>query len=394
MNVRAAAAIVMTIVLLAGTTAPSALFVVYRSAWKLSTADLGIVFAVYIGSLVPALLLLGGMADRIGRRAAIAIGLGFAMAGLTACFVAGDRTYLIAARLLQGIGVGIAVGGVAAALAETHRGTVPAAAWTGAASNAGLLFGALITAVAFDLGAGLHGSYLPMLVITLACAALLGLFSGRTSDARRGLVPEEPLPPRTVARTLAFVLPATFVSLSAFSLFLSMVPAFLESRLHAHDPLVGALVIAALQTASIVATLRLGGAEPGRAAVFASATIVVGLALLIAGTSAQGPLAWILVAVATIVVGVSGGIGFGSAFSLAARVARGQRARVFSRVYVATYLGFGLPGLAVGLIAARTSLTIGFIVTTAFLAATTALLPLLRARIEPVPAPGGFPGNP
>ena len=84
----AAAAFVMNVALLAGTTAPSALFVVYRSDWQLTTADLGVVFAVYIGTLVPALLLLGGMADRIGRRAAIAIGLGFALAGLTTCFLA------------------------------------------------------------------------------------------------------------------------------------------------------------------------------------------------------------------------------------------------------------------------------------------------------------------
>ena len=112
--------------------------------------------------------------------------------------------------------------------------------------------------------------------------------------------------------------------------------------------------------------------------------MVAGLVLLIAGTSLHGALAWALVALATIVVGVSGGITFPAAFALAGAVARGQRARVFSFVFVATYLGFGLPGFAAGVIGAHTSLTAGFVITVAFLAAVTALLPALRLLIEPV----------
>jgi hypothetical protein len=380
------AAIATNVVLLAGTTAPSALFIVYRSDWKLTTADLGVVFTVYIGTLVPALLLLGGLADRIGRRAAIAIGLAFALAGLTTAFLAHDRAHLIVARLLQGIGVGVSIGAVAAALAESHRGRIPASVLTGAASNAGLLSGALITASAYDLGAGLNGSYLPVLAITAGCVALLGLFRGKTAPSRAAHDIEVPFDTGTVIRTLAFSLPSVFVTLASSSLYIAMVPAFLENRLHARDPLIGALVISALQAASIAGTFRGRSFEPQRATIRGTAGVVAGLVLLIAGTSLQGSIAWVLVALATVVVGVSGGIAFASAFALAGGVARGQRARVFSFVFVATYLGFGLPGFAAGVIGARTSLTAGFIITVAFLAAITALLPVLRIHLRSSPS--------
>lgn len=383
-NARALAAAGANAVLLAGTTAPSALFVAYRQSWGLTTADLGVVFASYVGTLLPALFVLGGLADRIGRRGAIALGLTLAIAGLATLILAGDRTGLIAARLLQGTAVGIASGAVTAALAEAYSGRLSAGMWTAIASNTGLLAGALITALSFDLGTGLRAAYTPLVVVTLASLALLPLHSGRPTVRTSGS--ETRLEDGIVARTLAFALPSTFVCWSGFSLFLSMVPAYIAATLQARDPLVAAGVISALQLASIGGTLRYGRAEPLRASQFACAGVVAGLALLIAGTSAGGALAWTLVAAATILVGACGGVGFASALALAARVGRGRRARIFSWLYVAAYLGFGTPSLVVGFVAARSSLAAGFIGATVALAAATIALPLLRARVIPVPA--------
>ena len=65
-----------------------------------------------------------------------------------------------------------------------------------------------------------------MLAITAGCLALSALCGkpARGATARHGV----PLEPRIVARTLAFALPAVFVTLASSSLYIAMVPAFLE----------------------------------------------------------------------------------------------------------------------------------------------------------------------
>jgi MFS family permease len=59
--------------MLAGTLLPTPLFELYHRAWGLSPAEISLVFAIYAGSLIPSLLFLGGLSDRIGRRHAILV---------------------------------------------------------------------------------------------------------------------------------------------------------------------------------------------------------------------------------------------------------------------------------------------------------------------------------
>ena len=48
-------------ILLAGTFMPTPLYELYRRVWGLTPAEISLVFAVYAGTLIPALLFLGGM---------------------------------------------------------------------------------------------------------------------------------------------------------------------------------------------------------------------------------------------------------------------------------------------------------------------------------------------
>lgn len=68
---RAVAAAATLIALTSNSTATSAVFVAYRTHWGLTAADIGLAFAVYVGTLIPVLLLFGGMAERFGRRCVI-----------------------------------------------------------------------------------------------------------------------------------------------------------------------------------------------------------------------------------------------------------------------------------------------------------------------------------
>jgi hypothetical protein len=373
---RAFVAAVSLIVMTAGSTATSSLFVIYRAQWGLTSADIAVVFSAYVGTLLPVLLIFGGFADRFGRRPVSTAGTVFMLAGLVTLILAPSEHLLLVARLLQGIGVGLSIGAISAAFAESYRGRFPSANALQVVAAIGLATGPAISAVAFNLGGGLHLSYVPVLLLAVGILALTPSIAERTVATDEQPHVEKPYPPAVVWRALLFALPLVFISWASVSLYFSLVPAYLASSLHAVNPLIGAAALLAAQISSIAATWRFATVAPERAGIVAPIVMVVGLVLLVVGTSTN---IWPCVALATILVGSGGGVASAAAFGVAARIGRGQRARVFSRMFVGSYLGYSTPALAVGIIAAHASLAAGFITVIAVLAAISAVLPMLRA---------------
>lgn len=375
---RPLAAAVAFVVLTSSSTSTSSLFATYRAQWGLTTADVGVVFSAYVGTLLPVLLLFGGVAERFGRQRVIAAGMLFMAAGVVTLVLAHGLGHLIVARCLQGIGAGLAGGALTAAFAETYRGKIPAGNALQAVMAIGLCLGPVITAVAYDLGGGPNLSYLPMLGFGIGIFALVPhLGASRAPDAAPEV--ERPLPSAVVWRALFFAMPLVFVSWASLSLYLSLVPSYLAASLHAANPLIGAGAFVASQLASLVATMRLGNAAPQRSGIIAAAVMLLGLVLLVVGTNAN---LWPFVLLATALVGAGGGVASAAAFAVAGRVGRGQRARIFARFFVAAYLGYSLPSLASGVIAVHSSLAAGLVSVIVVLALITAALPLLRARDE------------
>src|SRR5580698_4650243 len=111
---RALITALIMVLMVAGSTASSPLFVVYRQEWGITSADIAIVFAVYVGTLLPVLLFFGGLADRFGRRPVVAAGISSMAVGLVLLTLAHSLPFLIFARLFQGAGVGLAVGALTA----------------------------------------------------------------------------------------------------------------------------------------------------------------------------------------------------------------------------------------------------------------------------------------
>src|ERR1700681_4549019 len=105
-------------ILLAGTFMPTPLYELYRRDWALTPAEISLVFAVYAGTLIPALLFLGGISDRIGRRRTLLLASALmAFAALILAFANG-LWWLVAARLVQGVAMGIGVGTATVAIRE------------------------------------------------------------------------------------------------------------------------------------------------------------------------------------------------------------------------------------------------------------------------------------
>lgn len=110
----------------------------------LSATTLTALFAVYALALLAALLVPGRLSDYLGRRPVILAGLALNVAACVLWRLAPGLTALFAARVLQGLGVGVATGAIGASLLDLQPpGSGRAAVVTTASTTMGLAVGAL-----------------------------------------------------------------------------------------------------------------------------------------------------------------------------------------------------------------------------------------------------------
>ncbi|MES2524203.1 MAG: MFS transporter, partial [Gemmatimonadota bacterium] len=370
-----------------GVTSTSSLFVVYRSDWGLTPANIATVFAAYVGTLLPALLVMSGVANRYPRRVLLTVGLVLSAVGVASLALAQGMPMLIFARLAQGLGVGVSIGALTAAFSESYRGKLAQGTAIQIMAAIGLATGPMITAVAWNLGGGLHWSYVPTLVLAVGVIALVPWLPERPAVARAlaavdAAGGEATLPAATVWRGLTFAMLVIFVSWASLSIFLSLMPSYLATTLQAGNPMVGAVAIAVTQASSLGATVWFRRGAPERNGVWAPVVMVTGLVVLVVGTQGNVPA---LVAVATVLVGGGAGVAAAAAFGVAERVSVGQRDKVFARMYVAGYLGYSVPAMVIGAVASRWGLTAGIVTVVVGLAGVVGMVGATSRRVEVTP---------
>ncbi|MFU1477097.1 MFS transporter [Roseovarius sp. C7] len=84
------------------------LYEVYAAGSGLGATAVTIGFAAYVGGLMPTLLLLGGLSDRIGRRPPIALALVLGGGATALLVLVPSWSSLVMARLLLGVGTALA----------------------------------------------------------------------------------------------------------------------------------------------------------------------------------------------------------------------------------------------------------------------------------------------
>lgn len=152
------------------------LYEAYAAESEVGATAVTIAFAAYVGGLMPTLLLLGGLSDRIGRRAPIAIALILGTAATALLVVEPNWTNLVAARFMLGMGTGLATTSGTAYMTEILGAdrAKNAALIVTSATSLGFGGGALATGISL----GLHGptllpaSYVVLLVIAPALALI------------------------------------------------------------------------------------------------------------------------------------------------------------------------------------------------------------------------------
>ena len=352
-------ALVVTVALASSAT-PSPLYVDYQHDWGVGGTTITVVYAVYALAVLVPLLFLGRVSDAIGRRPVILAGLTLLAVSMGMLAAAGSVAWLIAARVIQGLAVGLITGSATAALIELHptRDSRVGALTSSSTTNFGIAAGVLLAGVVATSSSSplVH----PYLVIGAATVALLiGVATivpetaGGSGTLRDALRVRPPSVPPQVRSVFALAAVCVIVSWSVGGVFLGLGGAIARDLMGASDYLVTGLVVAALQAAAGVAqlgwNLRSGPSRWRRGVVLGVLALVAGLVVASVSLEARTVVGFIAAAGLT-------GLGMGLLFlmgnTLVAQSAPpAVRGQVFSALFVVAYISLGVPAVIAAVIA-------------------------------------------
>lgn len=379
-------AVAVLLLFQAAASAPTPLYVVYQRAWGFSPATITQVFAIFVVTLLAALLVGGALSDHVGRRPVLAAAIALEAAAVLLFLTAGGVPALLAARAVQGVATGLAMPVLGATLVDLAPGR--AATVNGVAPIGGLALGSLVCGALAQYGPDpthlVWAVLLAALLAALVGAAVLPESAARRPGALRSLVPRLGVP-RRLRRDVAALVPVIVASWALGGLYLSLGPSAALTVFGVRDHFAGGLVATLLCGTGAVTAYAL------RRRPDAARTIVL---LLAAGTAVTllGTLtASITVAVAgTLVAGVgygaSGLATFGALATLAGPAGPEERGGLFAVAYTVAYLAFSLPAVAAGYAATHAGLR-PTVVVYAVIVIVLAAAAAGRARARRTPRP-------
>ena len=342
-------------VFIGASSAPSPLYEFYAREWGLGSAAVTVIFAVYAVAVLLTLLVVGSLADHLGTRpvllGAVALQIG---AMMTFAFAPGPEM-LLAARALQGVATGAAMGAAGAALlafegtARRGRGSLV----NSAASPVGLSIGALGSAslVRF-LPEPTKTVYffLAALLLVLGTALLWLPSAGRKAPGwLRSLVPQAKVP-GSARKTMAATMPVAAATWALAGFYLSLGPSLAHSITKNSSVLVGGLALFALFVPGALAILIVRRWSDRNTLLTGVVALIAGISLTVLAVQlGSAPLYFTGTMVA--------GVGFGSGYFGAMRMTlplcgAHERIGMLSSIYLICYLGFSVPAVAAGLLVA------------------------------------------
>jgi MFS family permease len=335
---------------LASSSAPTPLYALYQARWGFSPITVTVVFGVYAVAVLVALLTAGSLSDHVGRRPILFTSLIVQAGAMVEFATAGDVRALLAARIVQGLATGAALGALGAGMLDVNRskGTIANAVgpMTGTALG-GLISGLLVQ----FLPDPAHLVYLVLLAIFVVQAvgvALMPESSARKPGALASLRPRFAVPPAVRGPVLAAI-PALIALWALAGFYGSLGPALIQLLSGSGSPALGGLALFVLAASGVAAVLLMRRARPQALLLIGNLALLAGVAItLLAIDSSSAVVFFLGTAVA--------GVGFGGSFQGAIRTvvplaAPHERAGVLSIVYVFSYLALGLPAVIAGVLA-------------------------------------------
>ncbi|MGH3349995.1 MAG: MFS transporter [Nocardioides sp.] len=344
-------------VTMAFASAPAPLYVFYVDEQGWGSFVITVVFATYGVGVAASLFLAGHLSDRFGRRRVVAPAVLLNVLAALIFLSTHELGWLLLARLLSGLGVGMLTATATAHLAELHRSARPEAPSTRsevvatAANIGGLGLGPLVAGVLAEWAP--RPLYTPYAVF--AFLMVLGLLAvvaapetvdtdqpGWTYRPQRVRVPAD-------ARGAYFAAGmASFVAFAMFGFFTSLVPSFLAGELDLRSHAVAGAVGFSIFGAAALFQVLTGRWPRRRLYVTGLVALAAGL-LLVVGAIWSGTF-WMLL-LGALVTGAGAGMSFKAAVATVISVAPAEsRGEALAGLFLMAYLGITVPVVLLGIL--------------------------------------------
>lgn len=344
------------------------LYDVYAAESDVGATAVTIAFAAYVGGLMPTLLFLGGLSDRIGRRVPIAIALILGAAAMALLVQMPSWPSLVIARFMLGVGTGLATTAGTAYMTEilgANRAKTAALIVT-SATSIGFGGGALATGISLSLHGPtlLPASYIVLFVIAPALAAI-ALALPRVDASRSVSLLRLPVFP---AGTWVFGA-AMAIAWSTTGVIIAVVP--LELAANDMGGWTGLVIFLAIFVGFLCQPIALRMTHE-QALTLGFVLVPLGFLVLLVGVWVK---LLILVLLGTCITSAAS-YGFTYLASLAEVSLRApdDRARATAGLFVYAYFGFSLPVIVSGVLADRLGLLSAMIIFAIAQSCVTALI--------------------
>jgi MFS family permease len=342
---------------MAFSAAPSPLFAIYRQQEGFSALTITVIYAVFAVGVVASLFLVGHLSDWHGRRRVLAPAVALSLVSGLVLVTSTNLADIIVGRVLNGLSVGAVTATATAWLAELHASHRPTASnrraqvVATAANLGGIGFGPLVAGfLAQYVGHPLVVPYAAFLV-ALAVAVVAILLTPETRE------PAEPRPryrPQRVAvpdgarrRYFAAAL-AVLIAFAAFGVFSALAGTFLAGTLHHPSRALAGATVFAVFTAGVVAQSAGPDWSLRRLLSTGMATMVAGLALVVAAAWLSTPSLALFVAGGALTGAGAGALFKGALGTVVAIASEDGRAEALAGLFLGGYIGLAVPIIGVG----------------------------------------------
>jgi len=337
-------------------TLPSPLYGLYRIRDDLSAFTVTVVYAIFAGGPIAALLSVRSAAARVGRRGVMlgAVVTMMVAAGLLAAWK--DLSGLLVGRLITGLAVGLVAGTAITYLIELRvrenpHASVARARNIGTAVNVGALgIGPLISGCLGEWArAPLTLSY--VVFLALGAIALIGLgIAPETGIAAP--TPSTPRKDRPPSRLAGVLVPGELATLAAFSangLFAGLSGLFLAVTFERPSHALAGATLFLVFSAGVASQVATDGLPARRVFVLGTAAMLIGLVLLATSVRLSTPSLTMF-----LLGGVSIGAGAGAVFKgttglVLEATPPENRLKATANLLIALFVGLSIPVIGAGI---------------------------------------------
>jgi MFS family permease len=330
-------------------TLPSPLYGLYRARDDLSAFTITVVYAIFAGGTIAALLRVDSIAARIGRRGVMLAAVVTMMAAAALLAAWKDLPGLLAGRLITGVSVGLAAGTAIPYLIELGvrrdpSAPVARARTIGTSVNVGSLgIGPLVAGCLAEWARKpLTLSYL--LWVALGAIALVGLAAAPETGARGSQATGS----RRSARIPVPAAAATLAAFAANGLFAGLSGLFLATTLNRSSHALAGATLFLVFAAGVISQLATARLQASRVFALGTISMLVGLALLVTAVRLSTPSLALFLIGGTLIGAGAGAVFKGTTGLVLEAAAPEHRVALTSQLLIALFVGLSIPVIGAG----------------------------------------------